>query len=206
MNNNFIKYYEQISLKIGDNKCTLILCNLISKYNNFPYRDLKVQDEFEFFFHYNQTTLLGEIGGFEIHTFSRKIKKLKQLDYIKYKNGYSPRCVLRRTTLWWLNLSKIRADFGIKFDTQTPQTDKATPPTLTSYTNVSKTSTPPQDTQTSTIPFNWNELNDQEKVVFDALEITQNIKDRNNLFNMYKAIIPNSEQKYALFNKCYPAK
>jgi hypothetical protein len=112
-NNYFIKYDEKIGKHLQDNKCTLILCNLIGKYINFPYKDLKEHKNFKYHFHFNQTDILNEISGFEIHTFMRKIKKLKELGYIGYKNSYSPSCVLRRTTLWYLDFERIKADFGI---------------------------------------------------------------------------------------------
>jgi hypothetical protein len=187
----------------------------MQKYINFPYKDLKEHDNFKYHFHFNQTDILTKIGGFEIHTFMRKIKKLKDLDYIDYQNSYSPRCVLRRTTLWWLNLEKIYKDFGIDLSTKAPKDAKATTPDHTtkgkqkdreSTPTEQDSSIPKKETDTDNTVFDFSSLNDNQKRILNSVLNNSNKNTGLKLLNEYSHLFKNKGKELEAFTQAYKNK
>jgi hypothetical protein len=190
-----------------DKKDILILTYLLSYYK----KKVKKQNDFIYQFDCKKTDMVTSIG-IPKSSLYLKLKRLEEGGYIEYTGGLNSQ--KETTTLWWLDIKRIKADFGIGLSTTVK--DKNVTGSEVQYTPVSPTpetvkgtfpdkkhgsNTPDQTTNTV---FDWDSLPEPEKWLFKGYKDIESLSERMKEFERKKFLITNADVKMYAFNIAYP--
>jgi hypothetical protein len=191
----------KIRERLKDEKLVVILLTLIKQYKQ--YCDKNEKDYKGFKYHYfRQKNDLIAASKIPERTTDRRLTALTDLGYIKHKAGYNSKGY--KTTYWFFNIEKIRADFNIDLEAEAPPKEKQKGVPV--HTPKPKQDTPPAAQQKDTASnFDFNTLSERQKSTLETVWKTDK-ESGLKLLNDYKYLFENKGKEYKAFIEMYNKK